>query len=242
MARVAAALIVAVLGVIAAVALAGEAGVQVRDGLVAATFEATPVPDALEAIRRATGVAVVLPPSVSDKALTLTVQPAPFELFLRRVLEALGLGGYALVYAPGGTAERLIVVEKAQGGEARAAPEKTPSPAARAGSTTPARRVSVPFLMRRAEAESMKLGAPGQVIVVEAPFVKTKTSECDGTSADYPVQTILVTDSQNTYVTSVIVCAPDGLSPGETLTLAPTPAEPPNESDPTYSRFTATAP
>lgn len=151
------------------------------------------------------------------------------------------LGGFALVYAPGGAAERLFVVEKGEGIEA-------PSPVT---GTTPRRpapeaalpgrpgRVTVPFLIRKPEAEPMKLGTPGQVLLVESPpAIKTQTSECDGTPGDYPVQTVLVMDAATTYVTSIVVCTPEGLTPGQTLTPTPTAADPATD-DLTYSRFGA---
>lgn len=77
---------------------------------------------------------------------------------------------------------------------------------------------AVDILVRKTEADSMKLGSPGQEIVVESgPTIKTKTTACDGISASYPIQSVLVVDPDNTYITGVIVCAPDGLAPGERL-------------------------
>jgi len=132
-------LTVAVLSAAPDSALAGEARVSFHEGLVTATFDTVPAAEALAAIRRATGVEVVVPVSVQGKTLTLTVTQLPFERFLRRVLEALDLGGFALVYEPGGAAGRLIVVDRARG-RGPAAGEKTGAPApgtAATGGTTP---------------------------------------------------------------------------------------------------------
>ncbi len=147
-------------------ALAGEARVRVQDGRVSATFDATPAADALDAVRRATGVDVVVPPSISEKTLTLVVGPAPLDPFLRRVLDALGLGGFALVYASSGAAERVLMVEKAdETGVPSLVTGKTPNrPAPEAGVPSQPGRVTVPFLIQQPDAESMKLGRPGQVI------------------------------------------------------------------------------
>jgi hypothetical protein len=213
-----------------AVALAGEARVRFQDGLVSVVFDATPAPEAFEAIQRATGVEVLVPPSARGKTLTLAVEQVSFEVFLRRLHEALDLGGFALEYGPGGAPDRLFVAEKGAA-PAMAAPGAPSVPSPTAGwtrATAAAGRVSVPFLMRTTEADSMKLGAAGQVMVVESmPFAKTTTSECDGTPGRYPVQTVLVTEAANTYITSIIVCNAGGLGPGQTLMPArmPTDAE-----------------
>jgi hypothetical protein len=80
-----------------------------------------------------------------------------------------------------------------------------------------------------------------QVIVVHtAPFARTETTECDGTRADYPVQTALVIDAAATYVTSLVVCAADGLKVGDRLAPPPTPVDAPAEAESTYSRYQAT--
>ena len=222
------ALLLVLSAVIPAVALAGEARVRVQDGLVSAVFDATAAPEAFEAVRRATGVAVLVPPSAREKTLTLAVEQVPFEVFLRRLHEALDLGGFALEYGPDGAPDRLFVAEKGRGAEMAvpAAPQVPSPPAGWIRATADGGRVSVPFLMRKTEADSMKLGAPGQVIVVEsAPFAKTTTSECHGTPGRYPVQTVLVTEAANTYIAGIIVCAPEGLSPGQTLTPARMPTD-----------------
>ncbi|MBI4590540.1 MAG: hypothetical protein HY725_17050 [Candidatus Rokubacteria bacterium] len=102
---------------IPAVGVAGQTLVRFEDGLVSAAFQAAPAPQALEAIRQAVGLEVVLPPLAREKTLTLVVERAPLEAFLRRVLEALDLGGFALVYAPEGALDRLYVVDKGRGAE-----------------------------------------------------------------------------------------------------------------------------
>ncbi|HEV8308086.1 MAG TPA: hypothetical protein VGW35_10505 [Methylomirabilota bacterium] len=106
--------------------MAGAARVRVEGGLVSASFEAVPAPEALDAIRRATGVELVLPPAIRGKTLTFSAEQLPLEPFLRRVLDALDLGGFALVYEPNGDAGRLIVV----GRGARGAASAVTSPAA----------------------------------------------------------------------------------------------------------------
>lgn len=63
---------------------------------------------------------------------------------------------------------------------------------------------TVDILIRKTEADSMKLGSPGQEIIVEsAPIVKTRTLACDGSGSSYPVQNVLVADPDNTYITGV---------------------------------------
>lgn len=77
---------------------------------------------------------------------------------------------------------------------------------------------TVDILVRKTEADSMKLGSSGQEIIVQSrPIIKARTIACDGSGGSYPVQNVLVVDSDNTHITSVIVCAPDGLPPGERL-------------------------
>src|SRR5262245_53094140 len=99
-----------------------------EDGLISADFDATPLPEALEAIQRATGVEIVVPVAVESRTLTLTVARASFEQFVRRVLDALELGGFALVYEPNGAAQRVIVVDRARGGVPDTAPSAVPTP------------------------------------------------------------------------------------------------------------------
>jgi hypothetical protein len=95
------------------VASAGaEARVDVRDDRISATFEESPTPEVLAAIRQATGVEIVLPPSASARTVTLAVESVPFERFLQRLLDALELGGYMLVFEPGATAPRVIMVDR----------------------------------------------------------------------------------------------------------------------------------
>jgi hypothetical protein len=127
----------AALGLVAAGpgAAAGQPRIQVTEGLVSATLEGVPVGDAVAALRRVAGVDVVLPASVQGKSVTLSVAQLPLERFVRRLLEALGVGGYALVYEATGEMRRLIVVESS--GAAPAAERVTdqgpgsPAPAAR---------------------------------------------------------------------------------------------------------------
>lgn len=104
-----------------------------------------------------------------------------------------------------------------------------------------ANAASVDILLRKTEADSMKLGAPGQEIVVEgAPTIRTTTTACDGRSGAYPIQNVLVVDPNSTYITSVIVCAPDGVSPGERLSPDPMVYDGHTEGGITYARYEAT--
>ena len=112
--------VVILLAIGLAPALAGQASVRFHEGLVSATFEATPASEALDTIQRATGVELVVPPLVEGKTLTLTVEQLPFERFLQRVLTALDLRGFALVFGIGGAARQLIIVDRPGGEEARA--------------------------------------------------------------------------------------------------------------------------
>lgn len=234
----------ALLALMPAGAFAGEAEIRIHDGLVSATFDATPASDVVEAIWRAIGLEIVLPPSVQRKTLTLAVDQVLLEPFLQRLVEALDVGGFALVYEPTGPADRLILVDKARASEAAwtPGPRENPSPPpAEAGTATGWGRVSVPVLVPKTEADSMRLGAPGQVMIVQSlPMARTQTSECDGTSAHYPVQTVLVVDAVHTYITGVIVCVPDGLKVGERLIPGPAPPDVPTERESAYSRYRAT--
>lgn len=233
-------LIVLALSLVPVVALAGKAQVTVHDGLVSATFDATPSPDALDAIHRATGLELVVPLAALQRTLSLTVAQAPLERFLTRLLDALDLAGYALVYAPGGETNRVIAVARGGEGPAPALSKNATSPASGPTLASPMRPLSVPFLIRKAEAESMKLGLTGQMIVADSPPVaKIKTSECEG--GDAAVQTAVITDAQNTYLTSLIVCSASGLTPGQTLSVAPNRTGGLATSDGNYSRFTATS-
>src|SRR3989338_3494586 len=104
-----------------------------------------------------------------------------------------------------------------------------------------ANAASVGILLRKTEADSMKLGAPGQEIVVEgAPTIKTKTTACDGTSGSFPIQSVLVVDPNTTYISSIIVCSPEGLSPGERLSPGPMVYDGHTEGGITYARYEAT--
>jgi hypothetical protein len=233
--------IVAVLAAMPAATLAGETSVRFEAGVFSAQFEAATTAEALAAIRRATGLEIVGVVPASQKTITLTIEDAPLERFLARVAHALDLGGYAFVRAPDATADLGFLV--ARGGEA-AVPVLANSAAARASDdaapASPTRPISVPFLIPTRESDSMKLGAPGQVIVVDSPpIAKIKTSACDG--GDAAVQSAVITDAGNTYLTSLIVCAAGGVRPGQTLRVAPPSSGGPAASDEHYSRFTATS-
>lgn len=65
---------VVLLSLLPAGATADAARVQVQaQGLVSATFDATPVREALDALRRATGVEVVVPAAFSEKTVALAI-------------------------------------------------------------------------------------------------------------------------------------------------------------------------
>jgi hypothetical protein len=110
---------------------AGEPRIQVTQGLVSASLEGVPVGEAVGALRRVAGVDVVLPASVQDRTVTLSLEQVPLERFVRRLLEVLGVGGYALVYEASGQMRRLIVVESGRSGPA-------PQPASDPGLAAPA--------------------------------------------------------------------------------------------------------
>lgn len=113
----------------------GQPRIRVTEGLVSAALESVPVGEAVGALRRATGVDVVLPASVEGKTVTLSAEQLPLERFVRRLLEALGLSGYALVYEASGEMRRLIVVESTR--PAPTEPASAPGPTAR-GPAAPA--------------------------------------------------------------------------------------------------------
>jgi len=102
----------AMLALVPVGAVAGEARIRVQQSLVSATFDAVPATAALDAIRRATGVELMVPPSLHGRTVTLGVQRLPLEAFFQRVAQALNVGGFALVYEPGGKPGRLIVVDR----------------------------------------------------------------------------------------------------------------------------------
>ncbi|MBI4487813.1 MAG: hypothetical protein HY694_01895 [Deltaproteobacteria bacterium] len=103
---------------------------------------------------------------------------------------------------------------------------------------TPVPGSAVDILIRKSEAESMKLGSPGQTIVVQdPPAIKATTAACDGKSGSYPVQSVLVFDGDTTYISSIIVCSPDGLRPGDTVTPAVVGGDHPTEGDLEYARY-----
>jgi len=92
--------------------------VTVRDSLISVDFNATPAPEALRAIERATGVPMVLPASLERQTLTLEFENCSVEEALRHVLAALNVGGMALVYGPRGRVTRAILVDSARGAAA----------------------------------------------------------------------------------------------------------------------------
>jgi len=116
-------------------AFAGTVRVEAQGNLVTATLDAAPVAEVVEATRKATGVEVVLPASTQGKVVTLAVEQVPLEQFVRRLLQALDLGGFVLVYESTGVANRLIVVDRGRPGPppdggARPPGEPTAPPAA----------------------------------------------------------------------------------------------------------------
>jgi hypothetical protein len=216
-------LIVLVVPLLPAVGAAAEARVIFRDALVTAKFEAAALGAAFQAIRSATGVEIVVPPSIQSNSLTLSVHQIPLESFLQRLVGTLNLGGFALVYDRDGGASRIIIADI---GRTEHTAPGAPPPGARPFNA--AKRVgeddrpSVLFLIPPAEADSMNVGTWGQVIAVEsAPIAMVKASECGGAGGDYPVQNVMVMDETTTRVTSIIVCAPPGLDPGVRLTATP---------------------
>jgi hypothetical protein len=107
----------------------GQPRVQVVNGLVTARLVAVPVAEAVAAIKQSTGLEVVLPATTQGKTVTVDVEDLPFERFIRRLLDQLDVGGYALVYESGGESRRLLVVESARA---------TPPPPATASAMRPA--------------------------------------------------------------------------------------------------------
>jgi hypothetical protein len=88
--------------------------VRVAGDHVSVSFDRTPLPDALGAIREATGLDLVVPADARD-TVTLTATDVTLDQLLPRLLSALGLGGYAVVYEAGGPATRVIVVGRGAG-------------------------------------------------------------------------------------------------------------------------------
>lgn len=97
---------------------------------------------------------------------------------------------------------------------------------------------AVDILVPKAEADSMKLGSPGQAIIVQGPpAIRTTTTACDGKSGSYPVQSVLVVDPNTTYISGIIVCSPKGLSPGDMITPAFVLGDHPTEGGLEYARY-----
>lgn len=175
------ALLVAMVAAFPATGLAGEARVRVHEGLVSATFEAALASEALAAIGRATGVEVMVPPSVQGRALTLTVESVSVERFLGRVLAALGLAGFALVYEPDGRVGRLLVVDRTPRG-LPASEESAPGPAygveAAKKRWAPAEAVAPPVAPRAGhrDGEQAKIRStlPKPSLVSEAELARTR--------------------------------------------------------------------
>jgi hypothetical protein len=113
--------------------------VEVSEGRVSARLEEAPIEAVAEAILAAADVEVVLPASVRGQRVTLTAEGMPLEVFLRRVLATLDVGGYALVQEAGSRTRRLLVVEGGRGGAAPPAPPGGAGPPA-----PPARPPPVP--------------------------------------------------------------------------------------------------
>jgi len=147
-------------------ALAGEARIEVADGLVSARFDAVPVAEAIAAIHRAAGLEVVLPASVRDRTVSVTADRLPLEGFIRRLLEVLDVGGYALVYDADGQ-RRLIVVESGRG---------TPSPGAAAGVGAAARGGDPPPAPAVVPAGAPASPFPGRPPVHAMPLVSVETT------------------------------------------------------------------
>jgi hypothetical protein len=104
---------------LAAAARAGEPLVRYERGLVSAAFSATPGAVALAAIQEATRATIVIPPALLEgRTVTLEATSLHLDLFLRRLLDGLGLGGYALVYEADGGPGRLTVVSRGAPGGA----------------------------------------------------------------------------------------------------------------------------
>lgn len=221
---------------------AGEPQVSIENGLVSVTFHATVARDAVQAIRRATSVDLLLPPAAAENTVTLRMERTPLERVLQRFVEALDLAGFVLVYASDGMAERTVLVRRGA--------DASPRPPTRTEGQPPQARAHgrrggppVPFLMRKTEAESMKLGSGEHRIVVDAaPFARVQTSECNGVSGRYPVQNVLITVGPNTSISSVVVCAPEGLQPGEVRTVTPAQSDPSVAGNADYVMFRASAP
>src|SRR5262249_28156470 len=77
------ALVLAGLALSPRAAPAGEAHVRLEDGWVSATFVAAPFEQAFAEILRATGVEIVMPPSVRGGSLTLHADRESLDRFLQ---------------------------------------------------------------------------------------------------------------------------------------------------------------
>jgi hypothetical protein len=102
--------------------------IESQGGQVTAELDGSPVPEVVSAMRRATGVDLVLPASTEGKTVTFSVSRVPIEGFVRRLLQALDLGGFALVYESSGAATRIIVVDRGRPGPPPTAAVPAPPP------------------------------------------------------------------------------------------------------------------
>lgn len=85
--------------------------VKYRNGKLSMAFDQTPIEVALEAVRAKTGIRVNLPEDTRGKLLSVRVHPLPLEEAMCRLLWALGLDSFALLYDKNGQAQYLIVLK-----------------------------------------------------------------------------------------------------------------------------------
>jgi hypothetical protein len=85
--------------------------VEYQNGKLSMAFEQAPVELVVALIREETGMLVVLPPAARGKFLSERVNALPPEAAVQRILRALGLSNFVLLYDGAGRAERLIVLE-----------------------------------------------------------------------------------------------------------------------------------
>lgn len=171
--------------------------------------------------------------------VTLRLVDVPEAEALRIVLRS--ASGYLAARRQAGTSgasvfDRILILasSRAPAATARVTPEAPP-----AETELDIPQVLVPFLIAKAEADSVKLGTPGQVIVVDSPPVaRIRSSECQGWGGDdAAVQTVLVIDEEKTYITSLIVCGAGGLRTGQTLGAGRVGPDAPGSK---YSQFVTT--
>ena len=85
--------------------------VEYQNGKLSMAFEQAPMDLVVALIREETGMLVVLPPAARGKFLSVRVNALPPEAAVQRILRALGLSNFVLLYDRAGRAERLIVLE-----------------------------------------------------------------------------------------------------------------------------------